>query len=149
MRAPGSRRPPRGTRCATRGSTASDNGGAAPGRADLLGGGRGEGVRLDVDLHAAQVTGAEHLDRLAATDGAGLGQRVRVDRPALREQRRDPVEVDDLEDDLVRALEPRELGQPHVQRGLPTLEAGGGVASRAGALGAATGGLALGALTAT
>ena len=70
------------------------------------------------------------------------------DRSALREQRRDPVEVDDLEDDLVRALEAGELGQPHVQRGLPTLEAGVRVATRAGALGAATGRLALGALTA-
>src|SRR3954467_5140651 len=35
-----------------------DAGGAAPGRADLLGGGRGEGVRLDVDLHAAQLARA-------------------------------------------------------------------------------------------
>src|SRR3712207_6985703 len=42
----------------------------------------------------------------------------------------------------------RSLGQPHVQRRLPALEARGGVPARAGALGAATGGLALGALTA-
>src|SRR4051812_40630406 len=69
---------------------ALDAGGAAPGRADLLGCGRGEGVRLHVDLDAAEVAGPENLDRLTAPDGAGLGQRVRVDRAALREQRRDP-----------------------------------------------------------
>src|SRR4051794_32960054 len=148
-RRPGSRRPPRGTVRASWGSPTSDAGGAAPGRADLLGSGRGEGVRPDVDLDAAEVAGAEHLDRLAAADGAGVGQAVRVDRTALREQRRDPVEVDDLEHDLVVVLEARELGQPHVQRGLPTLEPGGGVAASPGALGAATGRLALGALTTT
>src|SRR5829696_2407432 len=43
------------------GSLVSDAGRAAPGRADLLGSGRGEGVGLDVDLHAAEVTGAEDL----------------------------------------------------------------------------------------
>src|SRR5215212_8494368 len=127
----------------------SDAGGAAPGRADLVGCGARERVRVHVHLDAAEVAGAEHLDRLTAPDGAGVGQAVRVDRAALREQRRDPVEVDDLEHDLVVVLEPRELGQPHVQRGLPTLEAGRGVASGPGALGAATGGLALGALTTT
>src|SRR5829696_1857532 len=147
-RATGSRRPPRDTARASRGSTASDTGGAAPGRADLLGCGRGERVGLDVDLHAAELAGAQDLDGLVATHGAGLGQRVRVHPTALREQGRDPVEVDDLEDDLVRALETGELGQPHVQRGLPTLEPGVRVATRAGALGAATGRLALGALAA-
>src|SRR4051812_8034651 len=128
---------------------ASDAGGAAPGRGDLLGRGCGESVGVHLDGDATEVAGAEHLDRLTAPDGAGVGQAVRVDRAALREQRRDPVEVDDLEHDLVVVLEPRELGQPHVQRGLPTLEAGRGVAAGPGALGAATGGLALGALTTT
>src|SRR3954466_14572894 len=125
----------------------SDAGGAAPGRADLVGRGARERMRVHVHLDAAEVPGAEHLDRLAAPDGAGVGQAVRVDRTALREERRDPVEVDDLEHDLVVVLEARELGQPHVQRGLPTLEPGGGVAPSAAALGAATGRLALGALT--
>src|SRR3954447_24703955 len=127
----------------------SDAGGAAPGRGDLLGRGCGESVGVHLDGDPTEVAGAEHLDRLTAPDGAGVGQAVRVDRAALREQRRDPVEVDDLEHDLVVVLEPRELGQPHVQRSLPTLEAGRGVATRPGALGAATGGLALGALTTT
>src|SRR3954453_2206793 len=36
----------------------SDAGGAAPGRADLLGCRRGESVRLHVDLHATEVAGA-------------------------------------------------------------------------------------------
>src|SRR4051794_27239311 len=124
-----------------------DGGGAAARGADLLSSGRGERVRLHVDLHAAEVAGAEDLDRLTATDGAGVGQRVRADRAALREQRRDPVEVDDLEHDLVVVLEARELGQAHVQRRLATLEPGGRVATSARALGTATGGLALGSLT--
>src|SRR3712207_2138343 len=138
-----------GTTCVPGVEGASENGGAAPGRADLLGSGRGERVRLDVDLDTAELAGAEDLDRLVPADGAGVGKRLRAHGAALREQRRDPVEVDDLEDDLVRALEAGELGQPHVQRGLPTLEPRVRVAPRAGALGAATGGLALGALTAT
>ena len=46
-------------------------------------------------------------------------------------------------------LEALELGQPHVQRQLAALEAGGHVLPGAGALGAATGGLALGPLAAT
>src|SRR3954452_17137861 len=92
---------PQGRFHAPRGSTASDTGGAAPGRTDLVGRGRGEGVRLDVDLDAAELAGAQDLDGLAAADRAGLGERVRGDRPALGEERRDPVEVDDLEDDLV------------------------------------------------
>src|SRR5215218_5677049 len=112
-------------RAGAEGSFVLDDGGAAPGRADLLGRGSGEGLRPDVDLHATQVAGAEHLDRLAATDRAGLDQGVGVDRAALREQRRDPVEVDDLEHDLVRALEARQLRQPHVQRRLPALKPGG------------------------
>src|SRR6476661_3851458 len=49
---------------------ASDGGGAAPGSADLLSRRRGERVRVHVDLHAAQVARAEHLDRLAVPDGA-------------------------------------------------------------------------------
>src|SRR3954454_19479721 len=138
-----------GAPSASRGHLPSDQGGAAPGRADLLGRGRREGVRVHVHLDAAEVAGAQDLDRLAAADRAGVGQAVGVDRTALREERGDPVEVDDLEDDLVRVLEAGQLGQAHVQRCLAALEAGGDVAARAGALGAATGGLALGALTAS
>src|SRR3954454_12517201 len=135
-------------RAGAEGSFVLNDGGTAPGGADLLGGRCGERVGVDVDLHAAQVAGAEHLDRLATTHRAGIGEGVGVDGTALREQGSDPVEVDDLEHDLVVVLEARELGQPHVQRGLPTLEPGGRVAARTGALGAATGALALGALTA-
>src|SRR4051795_7892456 len=137
-----------GARAGLRGHL-SDAGGAAPGRADLLGGGRRETVRVDVHLDAAEVAGAQDLDRLAAADRAGVGQAVGVDRTALREQRGDPVEVDDLEDDLVAVLEAGQLGQPHVQRRLTALEARRGGVPRAGALGAATGRLALGALTPT
>ena len=44
-------------------------------------------MRLDVDLHAAEVTGTEDLDRLTAPDGAGVSQRARVDLPALHDCR--------------------------------------------------------------
>src|SRR3712207_3673878 len=50
-----------GTRGVPGAEGGSDAGGAAPGRADLLGSGCGEGVGRDVDLHAAEVAGAEHL----------------------------------------------------------------------------------------
>src|SRR3954452_4804658 len=65
-----------------RGSPASDADGAAPGRADLLRRGGGEGVRVHVDLDAAQVTGAEHLDRLATADRPPPRQGARGDCPA-------------------------------------------------------------------
>src|SRR3954447_19586079 len=71
-------------RAGAEGAFVLDDGGAAPGRAGLLGGGRGEGVRRDVDLHATQVAGAEHLDRLAATHCAGVGERVGIEPAALR-----------------------------------------------------------------
>src|SRR5918997_2028512 len=47
---------------------ASDAGGAAPGSGDLLGGRAGEGVGGHVDLHAAQLAGAQDLHGLTATD---------------------------------------------------------------------------------
>ena len=71
------------------------------------------------------------------------------DVAALGEQRRRAGQVDDLELDLERVLEALELRQPHVQRHLAALEAGRHLVAGLGALGAATGGLALGALTAT
>src|SRR6476661_4697425 len=43
----------------------SDTGGAAPGRADLLGGGRREGVRVDVDGDSTELARAQDLHRLA------------------------------------------------------------------------------------
>src|SRR5919107_1604215 len=101
-RAAGPRRSPAWSRrAAGAGGPASDLGGAAPGSADLLLGGLGERVRVHVHRHAAQLARAEHLDRLTAPDGAGVGQRVRVDLAALREQGGDPVQVHDLEHDLV------------------------------------------------
>src|SRR5690606_33794936 len=64
------------------------------------------------------------------------------DSATLGVQRREAVEVDDLELGAERVLEPSELGQPHVQRHLPTLEAGRHLVTGLGALGAATSGLA-------
>ena len=72
-----------------------------------------------------------------------------VDGATLGEELVDAVEVDDLELHLERVLEALELRQPHVDRHLATLEGGRHLVAGLGALGAATGGLALGALTAT
>ena len=72
-----------------------------------------------------------------------------VDLAAVREQLGEPVQVDDLVLGAERVLEAPQLGQPHVQRHLAALEAGRHLVAGLGALGAATGGLALGALTAT
>ena len=68
---------------------------------------------------------------------------------AVREQLGEPVQVDDLEHDLELVLEALELRQAHVDGHLPTLERRRDVLAGLGALGTATGGLALGALTAT
>src|SRR5664279_5367650 len=65
------------------------------------------------------------------------------------EQRRDLTDVDHLIGDLEAVPESLELGQPHVQRQVPALERRGDVLAGAGALGAATGGLALGAVATT
>src|SRR5690606_24568505 len=60
-----------------------------------------------------------------------------------------PVQGHDLVLDLELVLEALELGQPHVDRHLPALERRRDGLARLGALGAAAGGLALGALAAT
>ena len=78
------------------------------------------------------------LDQIGDADGATLG-----------EQRRDLVQVHDLELDPERVLEAAQLGHPHVQGHLPALEVLADVVAGLGALGATTGGLALGALAAT
>src|SRR5699024_2984149 len=57
--------------------------------------------------------------------------------------------VDDLEHDLVPVLEALELRQPHLERHLAALESGRDVLPGLGALGTATGGLALGRLATT
>ena len=54
-------------------------GGGATGGRDLLLGRRAERVRRDLELHAAELAGAEHLDRLALADRAGLDQLERAD----------------------------------------------------------------------
>src|SRR5690606_38188857 len=97
----------------------------------------GHDVELDGDLTAAQ-----HLDQLAGAHGA-LGDEV-VDRhgATLGEESGQTVQVDDLVLDAEGVLEAAELGQPHVQRHLPTLEAGRHLVAGLGALGAATRGLA-------
>src|ERR687890_152179 len=125
----------------------SELGGGAPGGGDLLAGGAGELVRRDGHRNA-DLAGAEDLDRRTAADGAARHQRLDGDVATLGEQLADRRHVDDLVVDLERVLEAAQLGQPHVQRRLATLEARRDLVARAGALGAAAGALALAALTA-
>src|SRR3954466_3509981 len=99
-------------------------------------------MRLDLQRNRA-LAGPEDLDELAASYGALRREHVRVDLAAVREQRREPVQVDDLVGHLGRVLEPLELRHPHVERHLAALERRGHLVARLGALGAAAGGLAL------
>ena len=102
-------------------------------------------LRGDLELDAAQVPVAEHLDRLRPCG-------PRRPRPARRRRPCRPrgnssasrADVDDLELDPEAVLEALELRQPHVDRQLAALEAGRHLVAGLGALGAATGGLALG-----
>ena len=96
----------------------------------------------DLQRHA-EVAVAEHLHGLALADGALGDQVLDADRAAVREQLAEPVQVDDLVLHAERVLEAAQLGQPHVQRHLPALEAGWHLVAGLGALGAATGRLAL------
>ena len=106
-------------------------------------------MRADGQGDPAQGAVAEHLDQLPRADGAGRAELGRADLAAVREQPREVADVDDLVLHPEAVLEAPELGQPHVQRHLPALEARGDVLAGLGALGAATGRLALAALAAT
>src|SRR4051794_19730963 len=105
-------------------------------------------MRLDLQRDP-DFTGAEDLDELPAAYGALRGQDVRVDLSTVREQAGQLVQVDHLVLGAERVLEALELGHPHVERHLAALERLGHLVARLGALGAAAGGLALGALAAT
>src|SRR4051794_6172937 len=138
---------PRGTRAST--PRALQLGDGTTGGRDLLLGRLAERVRRDGQRHPAQLAGAQDLDRLAAPDRAGLGELQRTDLAAVREQLGEPIQVHDLEDDLVAVLEALQLRQAHVDGHLPTLERRRDVLPGLGTLGTPTGGLALRALTAT
>src|SRR5699024_2157989 len=105
-----------------------------------------------VDRHGhgnGDLSVTEDLDRLVLADGTRGDELGDADLAPVREQPLDVGHVDDLEDDLVAVLEALELRKAHVDRHLAALERRGDVLPGLGALGAATGGLALGALTAT
>src|SRR5829696_313843 len=143
-------------RCFTRGvwwSLASDHSAGegrdrAAGGLDLLLGGGRELVRLDLDLDG-DLARAEHLHREAVTDGT-LGDEVGDGHlTTLREEQLQAVQVHDLVLRAERVLESAQLRKTHVHRRRAALEALGNLVAGAGALGATTGGLALGALTTT
>src|SRR5690606_19206772 len=118
-----------------------------PRRDDLLPRGGTEPVGRHLQLHALEVPVAEHLHGLALADRAGGDQLVRPHRAARREQLGQPVQVHHLVVGLEPVPEPLELGQPHVDGRLATLERRRDLLAGPGALGAAPGRLALGALT--
>ena len=117
-------------------------------RLDLALGGLGERVGAHLDRTAMSPLPSTLTGRFLRTAPAATSS-ADADRAALGEQRLELGHVDDLELDLVGVLEALELGQPHVQRHLPALEARGHLVAGLGALGAAAGGLALAGLTAT
>src|SRR3954451_16272720 len=123
-------------------------GGRSPGGRDLLAGRVGERVGGDVELHR-QFTVAEDLEPLALADGAGVDQLGDTDGATLREQLLQLGHVDDLVLDPEAVLEALELRQPHVDRHLAALERRRDLVAGLGALGATSGRLALGRLTAT
>src|SRR6185312_11333216 len=108
---------------------------------DLVTGAARERVRAHRQRDA-EVAVAEHLHRLVAPDGAGLDELLRTHRTALGEQRAEVADVHDLVLHPETVAEALELGQPHVQRHLPALEAGRDVLASARALRTAAGGLA-------
>src|SRR5690625_2435072 len=106
----------------------------------LLGRGRprvGDDLELDGDL-----TAAEHLDGPAGAHRTLGDEVLGGHRATLRVERGQAVEVDDLVLRAEGVLETAELGQPHVQRHLPALEAGRHGVAGFGALGATARGLA-------
>src|SRR5690606_24481161 len=115
---------------------------------DLLLGRTRDLVDRDRELHG-DVTVSENLDLLVLANGT-LGDEV-TDRDvtALGVQLGELLQVHDLVLDAERVLEAAELRGAHVQRHLPALEPDAHRVACPGALGTATGSLALGALTAT
>src|SRR5437868_6178762 len=122
--------------------------GGSTGSSDLLLGSRGKGVNPHLNRDG-DLAGTEDLDRTATTHSALGRQIVRSDLAPLGIQRGQLVQVHDLELDPVRVLEALELRNPADQRHLTALKTDGDGAAGLGALGTATGGLALGRLAAT
>src|SRR6185503_20830401 len=139
------REPVDATTCAL--TTLQLGGGAARCR-DLLLGRSAERVSLQLELHATELAGAEDLHRLALADRTGVDELGRADLAAVGEELNETVQVDHLEHHLELVLEALELRQPHVDGHLPALERRRHLVAGLGALGAAAGRLALGALTA-
>src|SRR5690606_21842968 len=117
--------------------------GAATSGAELFLGGCGELVRGDLQLHAVDVTVAEHLHQAVLADQASFHQLVDTDLAALGERLGDVAHVDRLALGAEPVLEATQLRQPHVDGHLPTLETGRHVLAGLGALRAAARGLTL------
>src|ERR687892_507235 len=123
------------------GPSGSELVGRAAGGGDLLL--RRAGERVCAHLQGGgDLTGAQDLDRAARAYRALRHQVLDGHVAAFRVQRRQLVQVDDLELDPERVAEAFELGEPHVQRHLPAFEAGRNGATSFAALRPATGGLA-------
>src|SRR5690606_21390526 len=120
----------------------------AAGRQDLLLGGRRDAVHGDLELDV-DLTVAEHLHGLALADRTLRDQVLDGDGATLGEQRGQLVQVHDLVRGTEGVLEPAEHREAHVQRHLPTLEAGGNLVTSRRTLGSTTRRLTLRGLTAT
>src|SRR5690606_21672585 len=121
-------------------------GDATASRKDFLLGGAGERVRAHLHRNR-DLAGAQHLDGLVLAHRALGDQALDGDLAALGVQLAQPVQVHDLVDGLEPGVaEALQLGDPADERHLAALEADRDRAARLGALGTATGGLALGRL---
>src|SRR6478609_4087782 len=115
---------------------------------DLLLGRTRDLVDRDGELHG-DVAVAQNLDLLVLPNRTLGDQVADGDVATLGVELRELLQVHDLVLDAERVLEPAQLRGAHVQRHLPTLEADAHGVARLGALGSATRGLTLRALTAT
>src|SRR5206468_2646626 len=95
-------------------------------RGDLLACTAAELVRGDVDLDA-ELAIAENLDERVLANRSLGHQLVQPDRTAVGEQSSEVADVDDFVLGAKPVTETLELGQPHVNRHLPTFEGGGHV----------------------
>ena len=123
-------------------------GGRATRCGDRLAGATAELVRGDVHLDG-QLAVAENLHQRVLANQALGDQLGDAELATLRERLGDIAEVDHGVLGAEPVAEALELGQPHVDRHLPTLEGHRHVLTRLGALGTAARGLTLGAFAAS
>src|SRR5690625_3760066 len=119
----------------------------AAGSGNLLLGAARERVRAHVQLHPFEVTVAEDLHQFTALHEPRPDEIIHTDRATVRKSSGQLADVHALELDPVAVLETAQLGQPHLQRHLATLETRRHRLAGLGPLGTPASGLTLGCFT--